>query len=266
MRFIRLALLLAVVAVDWIGLPALSATGGPGDTIDYEYPPQLAGTIHDLPPADSGVRFTFKRQVTREGGTLRVLREYRSPDGTVVAVERVRYAAGRLTAFELDERQTGATGRVDVAALPGGGSRLNFEYRRGPDARTETRIEETPGPVVVNDMIAPYLAAHWAELQAGKTVSFRLVALDRKETVGFKLMKEREDTFEGRPVTIVRMKPTSPVIALIVDPLFFTVEPERRHRILRYTGRTTPKVGRSGAWREYDALTEFDWAPGRAGP
>jgi hypothetical protein len=45
----------------------------------------------------------------------------------------------------------------------------------------------------------------------------------------------------------------------MVVPLFFIVETNGEHRILQYTGRTTPRVKAGNKWKDLDAVTVFDW-------
>jgi hypothetical protein len=55
------------------------------------------------------------------------------------------------------------------------------------------------------------------------------------------------------------MEPLSLVIAAFVEPLHFVVEKDPPHRVLEYTGRTTPKLGQPGHWTDFEAVTVFDW-------
>src|SRR5947209_7451588 len=94
--------------------------GGPtatqGSEIDDEAPAHLTGTIYALGPGPKRVLFRFRRTASRIGVTIHILREYTAPDGSLAARERVVYEKGRLTAYEIEELQTGAKGRVIVAA------------------------------------------------------------------------------------------------------------------------------------------------------
>ena len=44
-----------------------------------------------------------------------------------------------------------------------------------------------------------------------------------------------------------------------MDPLVFTVEKEAPHRVLSYTGGTTPRVKKGRKWKYLDAEVVFDW-------
>jgi len=45
----------------------------------------------------------------------------------------------------------------------------------------------------------------------------------------------------------------------LVDSLHFIVEKDGIHRVLQYTGRTTPCIQKNGKWEDLDAVTVFDW-------
>jgi hypothetical protein len=37
------------------------------------------------------------------------------------------------------------------------------------------------------------------------------------------------------------------------------MEKNGQHRVLQYTGRTTPKIKFKSGWKDLDAVTVFDW-------
>jgi hypothetical protein len=55
------------------------------------------------------------------------------------------------------------------------------------------------------------------------------------------------------------MEPSSPILRGMVGPVLFTIQKEAPHRILEYSGRTTPKLQFGNAWKDLDAVTVFDW-------
>jgi hypothetical protein len=87
----------------------------------------------------------------------------------------------------------------------------------------------------------------------------RYVVVPRRETVGFTFAKESETASQGRAVVIIKMEPTSLIIARLVDPVFFTVEKDGQHRVLQYVGRVTPKAKAGNKWDDLDATFVFEW-------
>jgi hypothetical protein len=223
--------------------------------VDYLEPKILTGTIY----AEAGLKqelFTFRRMATNSGTSIRVLREFNLPDGRLAARERVVYEGGQLKSFQLEELQTGAEGKATVQPTADG-AKINFNYTEG--ATKKTGSEKFQSEILVSDMVGPFITSHWDDLAKGVAVKCRLVSISRVETVGFKFFKESDTTWHGTPVMRVTLQPSSIIIAHLVEPLHFILEKESPHRVLEYTGRTTPSIRKNGRWDDLDAVTVFDW-------
>jgi hypothetical protein len=253
------AILLALCASTGVtGTPADSTAQTPPGLLDYSEPKLLTGTVYEKGSALKKILFTFRRTTTQSNATVRALMEFRSPSGALAARGRVLYAANKLVSCELEELQTGAHGIAWVSSHAEKAKML-FEYTPGKGSRTKTGNESLQQDTLVNDMMAPFIRAHWDGLSQGSAVKFRYAALERAETVGFKLVKDAETIWREIPAIRLKMEPTSRIIAALVDPLYFTVEKDGRHRLLEYVGRTTPKILKGGKWKDLDALTVYDW-------
>jgi hypothetical protein len=260
------------IAVSLIGgwatqsVRAADTTNAPAVPLKYEEPKLLTATIYAKDSGRQQVLFKFKRVATRSGSELSVLRQYTYPDGRLAAREQVVYNGDDMASYGLDELQIGAAGSVKVVRDRSNPAKnmLEFEYSkdaasgRKPKTSTETLRNDT----LTSDMVGTFLASHWNELANGAKVKCRYIVIPRRETVGFTFVKERETTSQGRRVAIIRMEATSPIIAQLVDPLFFTLEAESPHRVLEYSGRVTPKSRVGNKWDDLDATCVFEW-PGR---
>lgn len=239
-----------------IALPILSycwlAVTVFGGTPDYFEPKLLSGSIYDKPAGR--LLFTFRRTATQTGDVIRVLREFRAPDGSLVAQERVVYERGRLVRFELDESQINASGHARIDP-----QQINFEYTAGPAAKRKRKLETIREAVLISDMLPAFVANHWDDLQRGAVVKFRYLVVPRLETIAFKLTRQVVADLHGKKVVQIKMEPANWIIAQVLDPLLFTVEAEPPHRILQYWGRTTPKIRTGQTWHDLDALTVFNW-------
>ncbi len=226
---------------------------------DYLPPKLLTGSIYDKP--GGRLLFTFRRTATQTGDVVFVLREFQNPDGSLAALERVRYERGRLVRFELEERQIGATGKALVETLPNQRQRIQFQYttRSSRADRPRQKSETTDEPVLISDMVAGFVAEHWDELARGESVKFRYIVVPRLETIAFKLRRESTAELRGKKVIRIKMEPSSRLIAQFLDPLVFTVEADPPRRILQYWGRTTPKIRSGQSWNDLDALSVFNW-------
>lgn len=254
-HLVVLAFLLSRLFVDRTFGEGNSDTG----TTNFEQPAVLTGRIYDISNTNK-LLFTFRRTAVRTNSTVNVLREFRTPDGHLAARETVRYESGRLSAFELEEPPSGDQARITVQPDPrkSDRSQIAFEYSENR-GRSEGATEALQPDTLIADMIGPFIEMHWNQLMRGDSVKFRFAAVARRETVGFKFVKESEAWRAGKPVARLKMQPTSILISPFVDPLYFTVEKASPHRVLDYTGRTTPRMEKNGEWKDIAALTVFDW-------
>jgi hypothetical protein len=94
-------------------------------------------------------------------------------------------------------------------------------------------------------------------------VNCRYIVVPRAETVGFSFTKHSETARGDEAVLVVKMQPTSRLLAALIQPLYFSIERVPPHRVLRYVGRTTPKIQAKGKWNDLDAVTVFDWQSAR---
>lgn len=229
----------------------------------YEQPTLKSGTIYEAGSGTNRALFHFRRTVEHSNSLVLVTREFTSPEGTPVAREKMVYSGNRLLSLELEEFQIEAQAVVNVRrnSPDREAGELAFSYATGTGTKTRKKeaTESLRPDTLANDMIAPFLAAHWQDLMAGKIVKFRYIAAARAETVGFEFEKVAESTRNGQPVARIKMSPSSYLIAALVDPLYFIVEKRSPHRVLEYTGRTVPKLQSAGKWRDLDALTVFHW-------
>lgn len=256
-----LSVLLWTAVVAFCVAPGHSYAQPP--SIDYAEPGLLVGNIFALGPGPAKCLFKSERRGARTGDTVRVTCDYTYPNGALAARDRIVYEAGRLASFEEEELQTAEKGTAIIRPDPKnpGQSKIFFEYvtGQGSAAKTSGASETLANDTLVDDMIPAFIASHWADLDKGLPAKFRYIVLSRKETIGFKLLKESESVLQGQQVVRIKMEPTSFIIAQLVDPLVFVVEKAGKHHILQYIGRTTPLVKDGNKWKDLDATSTFDW-------
>jgi hypothetical protein len=255
------------VLAIWLGacgqiVAFAQSINGSAPPLKYEAPPLLIGTIYPKDPGQKSALFKFKRTATRAGSKISVVREYTYPDGKPGARERAVYDGDNLASYTLEELQIGAAGSATIRREPGDPLKgtITFEYTKdlASGAKPKTSTEALRNDTLTSDMVAPFLVSHWAELARGQKVKCRYIVVPRRETVGFAFVKESETTYKGQRAVIVRMEATSPIIARLVDPLYFTVGANEPHRVFQFVGRMTPKIKVGGAWEDLDATMVFD--------
>ena len=212
----------------------------------YENPKLLSGVVYASEPGSNKLLYKFTRSATRSGSTVRVQRDYTYPDGKPAAREVITYDGNALVSFELEELQIGASGIATIRREGGNSTKagIEFSYTKEPGAKTKVATENLAENILNSDMIATFLASHWNKLVLGEKLKTRYLVVPRTETVGFTFVKEPETPGQDQKVIIVKMEATSPILAALVDPLFFTLEKAPPHRVLRYAGRTTQKSKR----------------------
>lgn len=255
--------LLAVLGGAALDCSAAPGSGSKAQPIDYAEPRLLIGRICPMGPEPRKCLFVSQRQSECTGATVRVTFDYNYPNGLLAARDRIVYEAGRLASYDEEELQTGERGSATIRPDPKnpGKWRIYFEYTTGLGvaAKKTSDSEALQNDTLVDDMILGFIESHWDTLQEGLPAKFRFIVLSRKETVGFKLIKAAETKRLGKPVVLLKMEPTSFIIAQLVDPLIFVVEKAGAHRILEYIGRTTPRIKTGTKWKVLDAATVFDW-------
>jgi hypothetical protein len=246
-----------VVSLAALGLLCLPGPAG----ADQKHPmgsdaeEVLIGKIYQKDSNLQHLLFKFRRTASHSGDETYVTRTYTYPDGRTAAIEKVTYRDGRLVSFRLMEKQIDAHGRAEIHGDAWKGSgRISFRYVK--NGETYTDVEDLEASTVVNDDIVPYMQAHWDELMQGKEVYLRYIVIPRTQTVGFNLVKSDDATWKGKPAVIIKMVPAGFLVRLVVDPVFFTAEKDSHH-VVKYEGRTTPKIQENGEWKDLDAVMVF---------
>ena len=233
----------------------------PGPHLMYDGPRFLAAVINRQGPGGSTLLFRFQREAVRKGEKLDVRRDYTYPDGKLAARERAVYEGNDLMLYELQESQIGARGSARIRRIPGNPAKgtIEFQYSKAPGAAPKSNTETLAENTLIGDMVGPFLVSHWTELCRGEKVKCRYIVVPRRETVGFTFVEDSEATGQKQDVVIIKMEATSLFVAVLVDPVFFTIEKAPPHHILQYAGRTVPKIQTGGKWKDLDAVTVFDW-------
>jgi len=243
-------------------LPGLAAdAASPVATTAYDYaePKLLTGTLYAIGSERKTALFTFRRTATRSNSVVHVEREFFATNGALAAEEKVMYESNRLVSFEMREFQERVSGAIHIEPDPQNPDRqkLFIGFGRGLTP-PKGDAQKLPPDTLIDDTLYPFLLAHWDDLMRGDAVKFRFISLEWERTFEFRFVKAGESVQAGEPVVQIRMEPTGLFVARLVDPLIFTVEKNRPHRIRSYLGRTTPRIKKGKSWKYLDAETVFD--------
>ena len=106
------------------------------------------------------------------------------------------------------------------------------------DARAPQREASVPqdAALVVDAGFDEFVRSQWTELEAGNTVKFSFLVPSRLEALTFKIRKHHDSTFEGVPVSVIRLA-LSGVIGWVLPHIDVSYRKSDR-ALLRYEGLT----------------------------
>lgn len=247
----KIAVRLAVI-ISFLAIITISAAELP---CQYEQAGYRSANIYERGSDCTKPLIKMRRTVAHSGNQVNVTRDFLST--TVETREHVTYQGDDLVYCDMEFIRTGEKGSARVVRKDGK-AELLFDYTSSSGKHKTTR-EDFESNTINNDMVGPFIVAHWKELMNGDPVKCRYLALTRSETIAFEFTKTGETTIKGKPFVIVKMTASSAFIAAFVDPLIFTIEKDGDHRCLQYDGRTPVKTKDGNKEKDVDGITVFDW-------
>ena len=202
---------------------------------------EIAGTVYEKDSGRKTVLFQIKRSEQRVGLEYSGRVVFLAPDNSEAVVEEFAMKDGKPVSFSIKQNQLHESGEMHVD-----GKKALFTYKDKKDD------EDVTGNMVVPSAINEYVRLHWDAILKGETIKSRLVVLDRKETVGFNFFKVEDAKYDGQDVVVVKMKPTSPFISALVDPVLFTFSKDGT-QLLRMIGRVPVRKSVEGKLENLDA-------------
>ncbi len=210
----------------------------------------LTATLYKSEKEQESPLFRFSRtEKSLEDGRIEALMSYTDPQGQVVVDQRAVLKGSQIFEFTEENKQLGSSGSMVVKE-----GRIYFTYTK--EGKTKKDDEAAEGIFAAGPTIMPVLQGNWADLMKGNSIRVRWGVFDRVETVGFEFSKINEESWNGNPAVMVRMKPSSWIISKIVDPLYFRIAKDGS-RVLTIQGRTTPKLNVNGTWKDLDCFTVY---------
>jgi hypothetical protein len=208
--------------------------------------------IHtDIYPLDGkAILFKMERTLTTDGSKQTLENVFTDTDGKVVVTENAELENGKIVHFKQDQKQINAQGEVTVE-----NGKAKFTYTK--NGKTKNDEEKVGDDFIVTASLYPYLETKWDELKKGKKIRAHLGVLDRLEVIEFQFKKQKEIKLDdGKPGLIIKMTPSSFVIAALVDPIYFKVS-EDGATIVDIKGRTPLKIKDGSDWDDFDGLSVY---------
>jgi hypothetical protein len=197
--------------------------------------------------------YEYKSEAETIGSDYVLKNTYTYPEnGPVLAIETIHLEKdefGKLKSYELDQRQLETKGKVEIKD-----GKAFFSYTAKD--KTKTDDEKISQAFLVGPMILPFLRSNREQILSGKAASARFAVVDRRESVGFEFTKENETMVAGETLHVIKMRPSSTLIAALVDPLRFYITTDWKH-LREVHGRTLLKLKDGSDWKNFDALTVY---------
>jgi hypothetical protein len=197
--------------------------------------------------------YTFELVTTTEGDVLKSKAQYKALDGSVVVEERatLKASTAELVRLEVDQNQTGAKAVIQVE-----GNKIYFTKTQ--DGKEKKSDEKKADTLVVSSNFQSFVKSQWPEIMAGKTIGFRYGVWSRLETVGFEVSKVGTEKIGSEEAVVIRMKPSSFIIAALVKPLTFKWASDGS-RILQMNGRVPPMQKIGSEFKDLDAEVMYKY-------
>lgn len=195
--------------------------------------------------------FSFETKEEVRDGLQTVNTVFKNADGQEIIIEKATLKDDKLVLFSIEQKQIEAKASVEVKD----GKVLFSKNEKGKDKKNDEKYKE---PLVVSSNFQRYVASQLDELVKGKTIEFRYVAWTRAETVGFEIFKESEETYNGEEVVVLKMKPSSFIIAALVKPLQFKFSKSSK-KLLYMKGRVAPMQKVGDVFKDLDAEVVYKY-------
>ncbi|MBL7716448.1 MAG: hypothetical protein JNL01_13365 [Bdellovibrionales bacterium] len=145
---------------------------------------------------------------------------YTDTVGRTVVRESMQAKNGKPTFFFFERLQTEESGKIEVRD-----GKAQYSYTK--QGKTKTDVSDAGESFVFPPSFLIYVQTRWKEFLDGQSISMRLAVLERLEDFGFKFFKVSESKVQGKTLYEAKLKPTSLLIAAIVDPIEFTLDEEK---------------------------------------
>lgn len=176
---------------------------------------------------------------------------YNTPDGKLAFKDRLDVEDGRIKSYSYEQPDAHISAKVEAS-----GKKLLFSYT--DNGKTKTDDDDFKDNTVLPANTTDFIRAHWDEIAQGKDADARVAAMERCETVGFEFNRTGEGNYEGKDAMMVRMKPTSFIIAAIVKTMNFVFD-KTTHRTLQFRGRLLPKKIENGKLKDQDGVFVYHY-------
>jgi hypothetical protein len=220
-------------------------------------PGNASGKVFYDPISKTEPAFLYEYTRSLEGKITVGRTRYLDLKGQVLVEEETRSENDNLIAYRYRQNQVEEHGSIEVRD---GKVYYNFTSQ----GKVEADSHDIESMMIVPDSVPSLLQSNWRKIMAKETVRTRFLLVERQESIGFKFFLDKEVEWRGRPAIQVKMKPSSIIIAALVDPIIITVDKAPPHKLLEMQGRLPLRYAKKNPpksrndWRAIDARLVMD--------
>lgn len=220
---------------------------------------EIFGKVYERGTDKTKPIYKYERKIWEDGDHSKAIAKYTDLEGKVLYEENYTFKGTQILSYNYDQKQVG-----DLGVAEFNGSKISMKFTE--EGKTKTKELEDKGILILPMLIASVLHEHWDQILAGDSVDTRYPLVERLDTVGFSFKKKKELTYNGIEAIQIQMKPTSFIIASIVDPIMMIYEKNGECRLLESDGRLPIRISKWGGvpqkrgdWKAMDGILVLDY-------
>jgi len=192
----------------------------------------------------------------REGRLTEREVRYEDPTGRLIAEKTVSYGETlEAPSFEMTDFRFGLREGAEVA-----GERVVL-FSGPPTERLRSRSVERPKVAVIDAGFDAFMRENFDSIVDGASIEFDFAVPALRRFVSFELIPRGEVTYRGQRAHLIKMRPASALLRLIVDPIDLTYSPDGR--LLEFEGLANV-LDEDGD--RYEARIVFDYRSDEVAP
>lgn len=211
----------------------------------------FSGVIYEKDSQKKKELFKIQVEEKSDKENVNVKSTFKDSDGVVALEQNVTLHGDDIVRDEVDQKQLGQKGLIEV-------KEDQIFFSKTVKGETKVKKEKKGDTFVTSGNFQRFVRSHWSEIEKGTSISFRFGVWDRQETVGFEIFKISEEKINDKAVLVLKMKPSSFLIAALVKPLIFKFAADGSH-LVEMVGRVAPKQKKGDDYKDLDAEVVYTY-------
>jgi predicted nuclease of restriction endonuclease-like RecB superfamily len=204
-------------------------------------------TIHEMGQNNQAPLFRQQIETTpNSDGSIQWVSTIKDLKDATIMTETASFKDGRLISQYVEQFQTNKVYELKVDGKEATFTTYKLDgKKRGP--KIEKNTVSIDDDFITGPTTESYLAKHWSELVAGKTVYSEFGILEVGKAIGFRFKKVSADEH----VITLMMRPSGFFISFFVDPIYIDLDMTTK-KMVHFKGRTPLRKELNGKMKPWD--------------